>query len=130
MPRGSVLVVEDSLAVAKRLQLTLDRAGYHVFTARNGSDALKLARRRSFDLVITDEQMPIMSGRQLCVHLRAEKNFSKTPIIFLTGDNDVALDKELTAGLGIDQVFRKPFNPIELVRAVEVALSPACARSR
>ena len=85
-PRANVLVVEDSLAAAKRLQISLQQAGMAVEIARNGRDAWEKTRRKQFDLVITDEQMPIMSGRQLCQHLRADDRYAQTPINLLDSD--------------------------------------------
>ena len=121
--RANVLVAEDSLAVTKRLGAILEQAGYHVETARNGVDALRRARRWSFDLVITDERMPVMSGRELCRQLRSDKNYVNTPIFFLTAEN-VDGDWQGESDLRISGVFPKPFNPSSLVRAIEAELSP------
>ena len=83
--RENVLVVEDSLAVAKRLQISLERAGFLVDIARNGAQALTKAQRKHFDLVLTDEQMPVMSGHELCQKLREDERYANTPVIILTG---------------------------------------------
>ena len=122
--RANILVVEDSLAAAKRLEASLDRAGFLVEVARNGREALKQMQRRPFDLVITDEQMPVMSGRELCRQLRADNRYEDVPIIFLTAENFENDSDGIEGDLRVSGVFHKPFNPTTLVRAVEAALSP------
>ncbi len=117
-----VLVVEDSLAVAKRLESCLQQAGYHVEHARNGRDALALADRKHFDLVITDEQMPMMSGRELCRALREHPWYGETPIIFLTAAEHFGEDPTDQA-LRITAVFGKPFVPASVVRTAEIELN-------
>lgn len=116
-----VLIAEDSLAVAKRLENCLKQTGYHVEIARNGRDALTLAQRKKFDLIITDEQMPIMSGRDLCRALRDDERYQNVPIIFLTGApfGEDEADQELR----ITAVFGKPFVPASVVRAAENELT-------
>jgi DNA-binding response OmpR family regulator len=123
--KANVLIVEDSLAAAKRLQISLEQAGFSVEIARNGQQAWKKAQRQRFELVITDEQMPIMSGRQLCRRLRADDRYADIPIIFLTAADFATDSAGLDEDLGISATFGKPFNPATLVRTVEVELSAA-----
>ena len=122
--RANILIVEDSIAVAKRLETSLDRAGFLVEVAHNGREALKQAQRRPFDLVITDEQMPVMSGRELCKELRADNRYANTPIIFLTAENFENDSDEMERDLRVSGVFHKPFDPTALVNAVKAELSP------
>jgi DNA-binding response OmpR family regulator len=117
--KANILVVEDSRAAAMRLQTSLERAGYAVHTAKNGREAWDRARQRQYDLVITDEQMPVMSGRELCQRLRADDRYATTPIIFLTAGKPADDDLQISATYG------KPFNPGTLLRAVEAELSGA-----
>lgn len=123
--RASVLVVEDSLAVAKRLQSPLERVGLSVEFARNGSEALTMARRKQFDVVVTDEQMPVMSGRELCRQLRNDKRYARTPIIFLTGGRSQLDTAELTEQLQVAAIFDKPFRPEVIARMIENELVAA-----
>lgn len=112
----NILVVEDSSAVKKRLCLALENAGFLVDTAANGKEALMKARRKRFDIVVTDEQMPIMSGQELCRHLRAEKRYEQTPIIFLTAARDKLDPTEM---LQVEAIFDKPFNPQLIVNFID-----------
>jgi two-component system chemotaxis response regulator CheY len=119
MGRGNILVVEDSFAVARRLQLSLQRAGFTVEIARNGRDALIKARKKRFDVIVTDECMPVMSGRQLCHELREDRRYSRAPIVFLTA-NPRALDtEEMMQQLSVAAVFEKPFHPEAILHLIE-----------
>ena len=117
--RENVLVVEDSLAVAKRLQISLERAGYFVDIARNGAQALTKAQRKHFDLVLTDEQMPVMSGHELCRKLREDERYANTPVIILTGGRSQLEANDLSEEMHVSAIVDKPFNPESIVRLVE-----------
>jgi DNA-binding response OmpR family regulator len=123
--KANILVVEDSLAAAKRLQISLEHAGFSVDIARNGREAWEKAKRRHFDLVITDEQMPVMTGRELCQHLRSDARYRRTPIVFLTAAKFGTEAAAVRDDLEITATFGKPFNPASLVHTVEAELSAA-----
>lgn len=111
-----ILVVEDSFAVKKRLSMALENAGFQIDTAANGKEAWMKARRKKFDIVVTDEQMPLMSGQELCRHLRADKRYEKTPIIFLTSAREKLEASEM---LQVEAIFDKPFNPQMIVNFID-----------
>lgn len=125
MGRASILVVEDSFVVARRLQLSLERAGFSVEIARNGREARTRAQRKQFDLVVTDERMPVMSGREFCRELRKDARYERTPIIFLTANPGELDMDEMSGELGIATVFEKPFHPEEILHIVENELMTA-----
>jgi len=125
MGRAHILVVEDAFVVARRLQLSLERAGFSVETARNGREALQKSQRRQYDLVITDERMPLMSGRELCQALRTDPRYAATPMIFLTA-NPAELDiDELQGELSVAAVLEKPFRPEAVLHLIETELLEA-----
>jgi DNA-binding response OmpR family regulator len=120
-----VLVAEDNAALAGVIRFNLSRAGFEAVTARNGREALDVASRTTFDLVLTDEQMPEMCGTLLCHELRKRKEYITTPIIMLTAKG-LELDiEELRKQLGVSATLPKPFSPAELVSLVEECLSTA-----
>ena len=121
--KANILVVDDSLAAAKRLQFSLEDAGFSVEIARNGYQAWQMAQRTQFDVVLTDEQMPVMSGRELCQQLRSDERYAHTPVIFLTGKRFGDDAEELDEDLHVSATFGKPFYPQSLVHAVEAQLS-------
>lgn len=112
------LIVEDNVALARVTQFTLDGAGYETQTAFNGRLGLEAAERTQFDIVITDQQMPEMTGIELCRRLRSMPNYAECPIILLTAKG---LELELPRvrdELGIDATFSKPFSPSAVAKAV------------
>jgi len=113
-----VLIVDDNVALARVTQFTLDGAGFETETAFNGRLALEAAARTQFDIVITDQQMPEMTGIELCRALRATPNYATCPIILLTAKG---LELELPRvrdELGIDATFSKPFSPSAVATAL------------
>jgi CheY-like chemotaxis protein len=113
------LIVDDNLALARVTQFALDRAGYETQTARNGRLALEVAQASQFDVVVTDQQMPEMTGIELCRELRKLDAYAGCPIILLTAKGLELELPRLRDELGINAVFSKPFSPGAVVRAVE-----------
>lgn len=81
---SGVLVVEDSLVAAEMHRGILAGAGYQVEIAHDGVEALELLRRRDWDLVITDVDMPNMDGVELTAHLRADPRLRHLPVIIVS----------------------------------------------
>ena len=113
-----VLIVDDNLALARVIQYAMDEAGFETVTAKNARIAYELAQETQFDLVITDQQMPEMTGVELCQHLRALPEYASCPINLLTAKGlELELPK-LQQELDISAVFSKPFSPSALVNTV------------
>jgi CheY-like chemotaxis protein len=113
------LVVDDNLALARVTQFALDRAGFETQIARNGRLALEAAQQSQFDVVVTDQQMPEMTGTDLCRELRKLPEYMDCPIILLTAKGLELELPRLREELGISGVFSKPFSPAAVVKAVE-----------
>lgn len=116
-----VLVADDSLTIATALSLSLRRAGLQVTTTHSAEEALELACRTQFDLIISDQQMLAMSGTELCRQLRDRPNYRETPFILLTARSEL----EVEDGIGLTQVCTKPFSPKKLVALATSYLSPS-----
>lgn len=112
-----VLIVDDDEMIRLMLEDALLEAGYEVFTASNGRDALELLRAQSCRLVISDWEMPEMNGLDLCRAVRAEDLPGYTYFILLTSKDSV---NKRVEGLraGADDFVGKPFEPSELVARV------------
>jgi DNA-binding response OmpR family regulator len=113
--RGKALIVDDNVALARVTQFALTRAGFDAKIAGNGRKALEQAQAETYDLIISDQQMPEMTGLELCRRLRATVEYATTPIILLTAKG---LELELPAlqrELAISAIFPKPFSPSEVV---------------
>jgi two-component system, OmpR family, alkaline phosphatase synthesis response regulator PhoP len=113
-----VLIADDDVDILTLVRVRLERSGYTVISARNGVEALQLARDRHPDLAILDVAMPEMTGLEVTKRMREEK--LDVPVILLTAR---ARDADVAAGAdsGADVYVTKPFSPQELesrVRAI------------
>ena len=113
--RGKALVVDDNVALARVTQFALNRAGFDARIAPNGRKALDFAQAETFDIVITDQQMPEMTGLELCQRLRATEQYAHTPIVLLTAKGLELELPTLQRELEISAIFPKPFSPSEVV---------------
>jgi len=120
MPK-KILVVDDKPELRTLLKSYLTQEGYDVFTAKDGQDALFVARSELPDLIILDLMMPEMNGYDF---LRAYKRTADTPIILLTAKLEEN-DKILGLELGADDYVTKPFSPRELTARVRAVLRRA-----
>jgi len=114
----TVLVVDDEMRLVSLVETYLTQSGYRVVTARNGVEALSIARRENPDLIILDIMMPEMDGYEFMRKYRAERD---TPIILLTArvEDD---EKVIGLELGADDYVTKPFRPRELMARVKAML--------
>ena len=117
-----LLIAEDNPALGVVVQFNLERAGFKVTLAENGCEAWDLAQARDFQLVITDQQMPGMTGVELCQRLRGHPRYSQTPIIMLTAKGLELKLNDLKEQLRIAAVLPKPFSPRELIQKVTECL--------
>jgi two-component system chemotaxis sensor kinase CheA len=95
--RKSILVVEDSITARALLQNIFEAAGYQVATAVDGIDAFTQLRSGRFDVVVSDVDMPRMSGLDLTAKVRADKTLSALPVVLVT-----ALESRADRERGID----------------------------
>lgn len=117
-----LLVVDDNLKIRKLLRLFFERK-YRISEAENGADALTLlSRDDSIDLVLTDINMPVMSGMELIEEM--EKKGMEKPVCVLSGTLDKTLINKLQ-GLGCAAFFDKPFKSQELVQKIDDMFSIA-----
>jgi putative two-component system response regulator len=108
-----VLIVDDDDITTEILQNCLERFGYEVAIARNGREALELIQTGQFRLVVSDWEMPEMTGIELCRHIRQCYAAGYIYIILLTAHREI---KDVREGLhaGADDFITKPFDPQEL----------------
>ncbi|MEX2544242.1 MAG: response regulator [Phycisphaeraceae bacterium] len=119
-----VLVVDDESHIVNVLAMKLKQAGYAVVTAEDGEQALELALAQGPDLVITDYQMPFLSGLELAQRLREGGLTSATPVLMLTA-RGFTIPPEALAQTNIRAVLSKPFSPRDVASRVEALLPPA-----
>ena len=114
----SVLIADDDGHIREVVRYALERAGYRVLEAANGTETLAVASEQPIDLLVLDIIMPELDGIEVCRRLRAT---SDVPILFLTSRDD-EIDRVLGLELGADDYVTKPFSPRELVARVRAVL--------
>ena len=117
-----ILAVDDSMMVRNLVSTILIAAGHEVVTAVDGTDALKIARDESFDLVLSDINMPEMNGISLVSKLRRIEQFKFTPIIMVTTESG-DYKKKKAQSFGATGWLLKPFDEKRLLAAVNKTLS-------
>ncbi|OPZ11344.1 MAG: Transcriptional activator protein CzcR [Alphaproteobacteria bacterium ADurb.BinA280] len=110
--QGLVLLVEDNRNISEMVGEYLERKGFGVDYATNGSDGLRLATEGSYDVVVLDLMLPRMDGLEVCRRLRSEAKKS-TPVLMLTA-RDTLDDKVRGLEVGADDYLVKPFAIQEL----------------
>jgi CheY-like chemotaxis protein len=115
-----ILVVDDEAHILHVVTLKLTKAGYDVITAEDGEEGLEMALQREPNMVITDYQMPFMTGLELCIQLKQHDRTRATPALMLTA-RGFSLAGEYMDQTNILGVISKPFSPREvLVRVQEL----------
>ncbi len=113
-----VLVVDDEIHIVHVVAIKLRNNGYEVITADNGAEAFEVAQQESPDIIVTDYQMPVMSGVELVKELRENEITKDIPVILLTA-RSFAISKEQQEELQISTCLSKPFSPRELLGYIE-----------
>jgi CheY-like chemotaxis protein len=121
MNQATILAVDDEAHILHVVSLKLKNAGYTVLTANDAEEALELAAGTPVDLLITDFQMPGMSGLDLARSLHAESGRRHLPVILLTA-HGLALEQVELAHAGITVCLFKPFSPRDLLVSVRQLL--------
>ncbi len=119
MPK--VLVVEDEKNILELVRFNLEKEGFTVLTALDGSQGLELAREEKPDLIVLDVMLPGMNGLEVCRELQREYETREIPIIMLSARAE-EVDKVLGLEMGADDYITKPFSPRELVARVKARL--------
>ena len=124
MPK-KVFVVDDEPQIVKVLRVYLEKAGFQVITASDGTAALSTFQREKPDFMILDLNLPGMDGLEICKAVRRESNI---PILMLTARVEEA-DKLIGLELGADDYVVKPFSPREVVARVKTIFRRSAAES-
>jgi len=118
----NVLIVEDSKAIRSMIRVSLEEAGdFFAVEAGNGFEALKALPTRSFDLIITDINMPDINGLELIGYVKSNPTYRAIPLVIVSTEKSEE-DKKRGMSLGAAGYVVKPFRKEELMAAVEKAL--------
>jgi len=126
MSSKRILVADDEAHILHVVSMKLRNAGFEVITAVDGEEAMELCTAEKPDLLITDFQMPLMTGLELCTALRGQEGTRDIPAIMLTARGFDIEPEEMEAA-GISAVLAKPFSPREVLQKVNELLAPADA---
>ncbi len=116
-----ILIAEDDFALANVVRFNLEQAGSDVTWARNGQEAWRALQTAHFDLMVSDHEMPQLTGIELCRQIRGAEAIAAMPVILLTAKS-FEIDEQILAELKLSALLPKPFSPRELVALVERCL--------
>jgi two-component system, OmpR family, response regulator MtrA len=119
-----LLIADDDEDILMLVQLRLSRSGYEVVVARDGEEALQLAREKQPDLVVLDWMMPKASGLEVLRAMRADESVASIPVVLLTAR---VSESDIQEGMdaGADDYIAKPFSPQELASRIQTILARA-----
>ncbi|MBI5667328.1 MAG: hybrid sensor histidine kinase/response regulator [Chloroflexi bacterium] len=117
----TILYIEDDPASRSLVSRTLTHAGYRVLVAERGLEGIDIARRERPDLILTDINLPDLSGREVTTKLRSEPQFQTTPIVALTAQS-LHEFRDMALAAGITGYLTKPIDVETLPQRVEYYL--------
>jgi len=127
MDTKKILVADDEIHIVQVVAMKLRNNGFEVVTAEDGLEAYELCCQEKPDAVVTDYQMPGLTGIELVEKLRENPDTQHIPIIILTA-RGFAIEKEQQGRLNISECLNKPFSPKELLVNVEEVLAQAAIK--
>jgi signal transduction histidine kinase len=120
--KKTILYIEDDPASRRLVERTLLFAGYNVLVAERGIEGVDLARKHQPDLILTDINLPDLSGQEISSTLRREERFAHTPIVALTAQSHGGADWEMAFAAGINGYITKPLDVEALIDQVDYYL--------
>ena len=123
MQQKTVLVVDDEDHILRVVSYKLRGAGYTVLEANDGEEAWEILRGQPVDLVLTDQQMPFMTGLELVETMRTKPETADVPVLMLTA-RGFRLDAEELQRADVIAMIAKPFSPRLLLSQVRAAIGP------
>jgi len=122
MQAKKILVCDDEPHILHVVSTKLRNAGYEVITAPDGEEGFEAAKAQKPDLILTDYQMPFLSGLELAVKLQADPQTAEIPLIMLTA-RGYSLESGDLKNSNIRKVLPKPFSPREVLASVQAILN-------
>ena len=112
----TILLAEDDKDYRELIQEVLEMESYTVVPAENGAVALTLIQQSKPDLILSDGNMPVMTGLELLQAVKADQQTKTIPFVIVTGRNDIA---DAARSLGADAVFLKPVQTDKLLSQIK-----------
>lgn len=129
MENPKILLVDDEPDIIDLIRYNLEKADFEVYTASNGKEAIRIARKAMPDLILLDVMMPEMDGMETCLQIREQPELKNTLIAFLTARGE---DYSQIAGFdaGADDYITKPIKPRVLLSRVNALLRRKTSNSK
>jgi DNA-binding response OmpR family regulator len=115
-----ILLVDDSIAIRKTVRISLEEGEYELITTDNAKDALAMAGRVTFDLLMVNAELPGGSGYDVCRGIKADPRHAGIPVVLLTSAAE-SVDEAKAAEIGAVTRLCKPFDSASLIAACEAA---------
>jgi len=112
-----ILLCEDQDAIRRMIEALIGASGHEVTGVRSGAEAIELALREPYDVLLLDLMLPGMDGFEVCQRLRAEPTTTTLPIVVISALDDQE-SRERALSLGATAYYSKPFRPLELLEFI------------
>jgi twitching motility two-component system response regulator PilG len=112
-----VMIIDDSNTIRRTAEALLKKAGYEVFTAADGFEAMSMITDNLPDIIFVDIMMPRLDGYQTCQLIKNNKRFKDTPVIMLSS-KDGLFDRARGRIAGSEEHVNKPFTQEELIDVI------------
>ena len=116
--KQKILIVDDEPNIVMSLDFLLRKAGYELFIARNGQEAMDLVLTKKPQLILLDIMMPGMDGYEVCHEVKNKKGYERTKVIFLSAKSKPN-DIEEGMKAGADEYITKPFSNKQLLQKIK-----------
>lgn len=117
-----ILLCDDEIHILRAAEFKFKRAGYEVILANDGEEGWEQVQQQLPDIVVTDCQMPRLSGLGLAQRIMSDPATCQIPVIMLSGKGFELSEEEIRREYGIRALIGKPFSPRELFQQVEALL--------
>ena len=119
------LVADDDAVTRRVLTMLLERQGFRVVAAKDGTGALRHARADQPRVIFLDAQMPAPDGYEVCRLLRADRSTSPEPLVIMLTAAGQESDRRRAAAVGVNEFLTKPFSPSKLSARLQHLISEA-----
>ena len=110
---AKILAADDSLSIRNMIEFTMEETSHELETAEDGLEALELIENNSFDLIISDINMPNLGGVEFLSNIRISGFFQDIPVVIVSGEEEGEIIEKCLE-IGINGYMKKPFNPNDL----------------
>jgi CheY-like chemotaxis protein len=112
-----ILLCEDQDAIRRMIEALVGASGHEVIGVRSGAEAVEMALKERFDVLLLDLMLPGMDGFEVCQRIRADPATAPIPIVIISALDDKE-SRERAMSVGATAYYSKPFRPLELLEYI------------